>query len=125
LKFSADARKGWSLEQRRSEIAAWAARLSDPAARDLMAQSALCRLSQSALTLTRRIAALEAAVHASSARTAAIEARLRQANAALTASERRSGKLSRKLDKMRRSWPWRLTRPFRKLARRMARREQS
>ena len=110
LKFSAPPRKGWSLEQRRSEVAAWAARLSDPAACDLVAQSALSRLSQSALTLARRTEALETAAHA-------IEGQLRQA---LKASEERSDELSRKLRKTRRSWSWRLTRPFRKLARRTA-----
>ena len=103
LKFADHARKGWSLEQRRSEVAAWAARLSDPAASDLIAQSALSRLSQSAVA--------PAVAHA-------IERRLRRQ---LRASKERSEKLSRKLRQTRRSWSWRLTRPFRKLARRIRR----
>jgi hypothetical protein len=127
LKFSADARKDWSLEQRRSEVAAWAARLSDPAACDLIAQSALSRLSQSARALAGRNEALETAAHAikgqfrqAQSELLAREVQLRQA---LGASEDRSDKLSRKLYKTRGSWSWRLTRPFRKLARRIAGRE--
>ena len=103
LKFAADARTGWSLERRRSEVAAWAERLSDPAACDLIAQSALSRLSQSALA---------------PADARAIERRLQRA---LKASRKRSDELSRKLHETRQSWSWRLTRPFRKLARRIRR----
>lgn len=115
LKFKAGPRKDWSLEQRRSEVAAWAARLSGQAARDLIAQSALCRLSQSALDLTTSDKAL-------GARITVLESQLRQANTNLAAIADRSDKLLRKLEKTRQSWSWRLTRPFRKLARRIGRR---
>ena len=100
LKFVAAARKKWPLEQRRREVATWSARLSNDVDRDLIAQSALCSLSQSALENRARISALES--------------QLRQA-------AHQSDILSRKLGKMRRSWSWRLTRPFRKLARRIGR----
>jgi glycosyltransferase involved in cell wall biosynthesis len=103
LKFTAAYRGDWPLEQRRAEVAAWAARLSDPDECDRIAQSALLALSRSALTLTRRNKAQRVAAQARKAAQA---------------------KLSRKLQKMRQSWSWRLTRPFRALARRMTRREK-
>lgn len=122
LKFTAHHRKDWSLEQRRSEVAAWSARLSDPAERDGIAQTALCRLSQSAFDLAT---AQNKKARESGARIAALESQLRQANTKLAAIANRSDELSRKLEKTRKSWSWRLTRPFRKLARRLARRKKS
>lgn len=107
VKFVAAARRNWPLEQRRREVATWSARLSNDVDRDLIAQSALCSLSQSA--------------HENRARISALESRLRQADAKLAAMAQQSDKLSRKLGKMRWSWSWRLTRPFRKVARRIGR----
>jgi glycosyltransferase involved in cell wall biosynthesis len=184
VKFSAQYRRDWSLDQRRAEIADWAAQLSRPAERSLIAQRALLRLSHSVFILERhvafmgrgakdkeariadledqlrrtdqtakdqasRIANLEDQLRAidkaakdeatriaylehrlwimdkaatdTSARTAELEDRLRQSRAALRDSTRRSDELYGKLEAMRRSWSWRWTRPFRKLARRIAR----
>ena len=198
VKFSAQFRRGWSLDQRQAEIEAWVPRLSNPADRGLLTQAAMLSVSQAEFRLLRhvelmdqeakesadrirrmhqqmlrmdadlgawakRAAALEAqlrqadaALRESAARaeqasaaearlqrtSAALEAQLRQANAALhdraaqaaETEERlrrmdamvgeavhRSDKVSRKLQKMRRSWSWRLTKPFRRLVRRIER----
>lgn len=114
IKFPAQGRSGWSLDQRKAEIARWALRLASPRERASIEQMALLSLTQAALNLRQ---------HVKSARTDAGNAgkqtaRMKEEVKRLTS---RSNKLSRKLQKMRRSWSWRLTRPFRKLARLLAR----
>ena len=163
LKFANALRREWPLERRRAEVAAWAARLSDPVECDRIAQAALSDMSQAAHHHAKRIKILDNAARAGEARIAGMNEQLRQADAALKASEDRvtrlsqeldasadrvtrlsheleesadrvtrssqklnaradrAAKLSRKLKAMRRSWSWRLTRPFRKLARRIGR----
>ena len=98
IKFTAGIRSGWSLEQRRDEIASWAQRLSRPGERAMVQQMALLSLSRSALNMRERIRSLQ------------LERR------DLRRLARKSDKLSRKLESMRRSWSWRLTFPFRMLA---------
>lgn len=102
VKFTAQPRSEWPLEQRREEIARWAQRLADPEERTLIEQRALLGLSQSALSLRLRVQSL------------------RRDKKALLRLARKSDKLSRKLESMRRSWSWRLTLPFRLLARMLA-----
>jgi hypothetical protein len=63
---------------------------------------ALLSLSQSALSMRQRIHSLQ------------VERR------ELRRLAHKSDKLSRKLERMRRSWSWRLTFPFRRLARMLA-----
>ena len=107
VKFANQTRQDWSLEQRRAEIAAWAERLSNPAARDAIAQRALCRMSEAVLYLSRQGERKERVLK---------ELRGKRQRIAY-----RSAQLKRKLRAMRGSWSWRLTRPFRWLARRIAR----
>lgn len=96
LKFTNGSRRGWSIEQRREEVAAWVERLSIPGERDLIVQAALRHLSQRAFDYA-------------------------QGNRQLRRTANRADRLSAKLQKTRQSWSWRLTRPFRKLARRIRR----
>ena len=96
LKFSNSSRAGWSIEQRREELAAWVARLSIPGEHERIVQAALRRFSQSALDLA-------------------------WGNRKMKAKANRADRLLLKLQKTRRSWSWRLTRPFRTLARRIQR----
>jgi glycosyltransferase involved in cell wall biosynthesis len=99
LKFANSGRRGWSIERRREEVAAWVARLSIPGEHDLIVQAALRRLSQSAF---------DGAQDSRQLRT-------------MKAKAKRADRLFLKLQKTRQSWSWRLTRPFRKLARRIRR----
>lgn len=99
IKFTAGTRSGWSLEQRREEIARWARRLAEPGERTLIERKALLSLSQSALSVRLRVQSL------------------RRDKKELLRLGRKAEKLSRKLESMRRSWSWRLTFPFRLLAR--------
>jgi len=107
VKFANQTRQDWSLERRRAEIAAWAARLSNPADRDVITQSALCRMSETVLHLSRQGARKEQV--------------LQKLRAKLKRSVSQSAQSKQKLQAMRRSWSWRLTRPFRWLARRIVR----
>jgi glycosyltransferase involved in cell wall biosynthesis len=99
LKFASSSRRSWSIERRREEVAAWVARLSIPGEHDLIVQAALRRLSQSAFDGARATRQLRT----------------------MKAKAKRADRLFLKLQKMRQSWSWRLTRPFRKLARRIRR----
>ncbi|NJM91979.1 MAG: glycosyltransferase family 2 protein [Rhodospirillaceae bacterium] len=99
LKFANSSRAGWSIERRREELSAWVARLSVPGEHDRIVQAALRRFSQSAfdLDLGKR--------------------QLRK----MAKKANRADKLFVKLQKTRQSWSWRLTRPFRTVARRIRR----
>lgn len=99
LKFANSSRHGWSIERRREEVAAWATRLSIPGEHDLIVQAALRQFSQSAFDVAQDNTQLHN----------------------MKAKARRVDRLLLKLQKTRRSWSWRLTRPFRKLARRIRR----
>jgi glycosyltransferase involved in cell wall biosynthesis len=91
LKLAAGRRGDWTMEQRRAEIAAWAERLASPAGRDAYVQGALNSLSRAIENLSRENHRLQI--------------RLRRA-------EHRVGA-------MRKSFSWRLTRPFRAVAKRL------
>jgi hypothetical protein len=84
------------MERRREEVAAWVARLSIPGEHDLIVQAALRRFSQSAFDSA-------------------------QGKRQLRKMTNRADRLFLKLQKTRQSWSWRLTRPFRKVARRIRR----
>ncbi len=114
IKFSAAERRSWPIEQRRAEIAHWAARLSSPAQRAEVAQQALLGLSRSVPVLREHIRA----------KSSAAKKRQQKLQRALRASRHRSQELARQLQKVRRSWSWRLTRPFRAIARRLGRRSR-
>jgi glycosyltransferase involved in cell wall biosynthesis len=96
LKFANASRRGWPMERRREEVAAWVARLSIPGEHDLIVQAALRRFSQSAFDSA-------------------------QGKRQLRKMTNRADRLFLKLQKTRQSWSWRLTRPFRKVARRIRR----
>jgi glycosyltransferase involved in cell wall biosynthesis len=173
VKFSAQFRRGWSIEQRRAEIEAWLPRLSNPDGRRLITEAAMLSISQAAFTLRRHVElmdreALEGAKRirekheqllqadadirkwakrASEAeaqlqqavallrdravQAAEMEERMRQLNAMLGEAANRTDQVARQLQessrhlqkmeekekKRRRSWSWRLTKPFRRLAR--------
>jgi septal ring factor EnvC (AmiA/AmiB activator) len=91
LKSRASGRRDWTMEQRRAEIAAWAERLASPVERDAYMQAALNTFRQKIGDLGRANRRLEVKL----------------------------AKAERKLDAMRKSFSWRLTRLFRVAAKRL------
>jgi glycosyltransferase involved in cell wall biosynthesis len=93
VQFVASIRREWTLDQRAAEMASWAERLSDAQERDAFCQAVLRKMDRDAdLTPAERIHQLER-------------------------SEARVARLRGKHRAMRSTLSWRLTRPFRKLAR--------
>jgi glycosyltransferase involved in cell wall biosynthesis len=121
VKFAEVRRRDWPLERRRAEIAAWAEQLADRERRDATTQMAIGHLSAVAFRLDHQVRHMSWAAGQSAARIDAMQAQLQEARGRLHASTLRSAKLDQKLKKTRRSWSWRLTRPFRWLARKIAR----
>lgn len=95
VKFAAARRRDWPIERRAAEVEAWAARIVDPAERDAIAQQALGALNRRAYG-PGELPALRTKLHA---------------------RQQLIQKLRSKSAAMRRTWSWRLTRPFRRLAR--------
>lgn len=96
VKFAASCRSGWTMEQRAVEMAAWVEKLATPGSEAAVARQAFHRLN-----------VMHDATH-------------REANRLQAMLQHRSQQVARlrgKLRAMRRTWSWRLTRPFRKLAR--------
>ncbi len=91
LKSRAGGRRDWTMEQRGADIAAWAERLASPAGRDAYVQGALNSFGRAIGHLSRENHRLQI--------------RLEQAE--------------HKADTMRKSFSWRLTRPFRVVAKRL------
>jgi glycosyltransferase involved in cell wall biosynthesis len=55
VKFSAQFRRGWSLDRRQAEIEDWVPRLSNPHERSLITQAAMLSISQAAFRLRRHV----------------------------------------------------------------------
>jgi hypothetical protein len=93
VQFVASIRREWTLDQRAAEMASWTERLSDAQERDTFCQAVLRKMDRDAdLTPAESIHQLER-------------------------SEARVARLRGKHRAMRSTLSWRLTRPFRKLAR--------
>lgn len=120
LKFAAARRRDWSLDRRREEIADWALRMSQPGFPDAMRQMALLQLSQSAYNLRLYAANLDSMAKAAGNAAESMKAERDQARSALRNARRRLSKLEWKLEAHRKTASWRLTRPFRRLARLIA-----
>lgn len=121
LKFAAARRRDWTLARRREEIADWANRMSRPGFPETVRQMALLQLSQSAYNLRLHAENLDKAAKAAGEAVETMKAELGRARADLSAARRQLGKLQRKLAAFRKTASWRLTRPFRRLARLIAR----
>lgn len=96
LKFPASTRSVWTMEQRATEIAAWAEKLSHPDGRDMVAQIALGHLNN---------------------RVFALQARIEQLDELARNHAEQDKKMRDKLRATRATLSWRVTRPFRRVAR--------
>lgn len=140
VKCAAYFRRDWSLERRAAEVKEWAARVADPAGRDVIVQMAFGEMNRRSYALESASPALHrqlTALHIQHAQLQAevkalqdaLSARAPETDAAadrsteqalrqqLRAREHQIRKLRHKIATGSRSWPRRLIRPFRRLAR--------
>ncbi len=96
VKLAAGTRLDWSMERRAAEMAAWATRITDPGFKADLTQKVLDRLNTM--------------YDASHRETNRLQAKLQR-------RAQRNVKLRGRLGALKASWSWRLTRPFRRLAR--------
>ena len=96
VKFAAGSRPGWSMERRAAEMAAWAGRVSDPGFE-----------ADLTLRVLNRLNAMHDATHREANRLQAkLQLRIQQ-----------NARLRDRLHALKATLSWRLTRPFRRLAR--------
>ena len=96
VKLAAGTRLDWSMERRGAEMAAWAARIAGPGFE-----------ADLTLKVLNRLNALQDATHREANR---LQAKLQD-------RAERNARLRRRLRELKTTWSWRLTRPFRRLAR--------
>jgi len=121
VKCAAHFRRDWSLERRAAEVKEWAERAADPAGRDAIIQMALSEMNRRAYALQVGYAALHRQMKTLQVRNAELTRAALAAKKHLRRREQRILKLRHRIAGMKRTWSWRLTRPFRRLARALGR----
>jgi hypothetical protein len=145
VKCAANFRRDWSMERRAAEVKEWAERAADPAGRDAIVQMALGEMNRRAYALQVGYAALHTQKMELWAQNAELQAKLQaltaESDAAIaTAAAKHANanqqtglqqqlrgranqlrKLRHRIAGMKHTWSWRLTRPFRRLARALGR----
>jgi glycosyltransferase involved in cell wall biosynthesis len=121
VKCAAAHRRDWSLERRAVEVREWAERVADPAGRDAIVQMALGEMNRRAYALQVGHAVLHRQMKTLQARNAELTRSALAAKKHLHRREQRILKLRHRIAGIKRAWSWRLTRPFRRLARALGR----
>jgi glycosyltransferase involved in cell wall biosynthesis len=119
LKFAAGRRPEWSLDRRGGELAAWMPRLSEIRSINTIAQAPLLQLSQAVYSQRLRLQQLESDNHGVG-EIKRLKGEIAQLRSALDRSQSRADKLAHKLGALTQTLSWRLTRPFRRLRRKIA-----
>ena len=123
LEFPASMRRDWTLEQRRIEIAAWAEKLPRPGTLETAAQMAVEGLHRQFCEILASIVPLDKHARGLAALEQQLRRQVEELESQLAKARDRARKSKAELRATRVMLSWRLTRPFRKLARRFARRD--
>lgn len=125
LEFPASMRRDWTPERRRIEVAAWAEKLSQPGALETAAQMAIEGLHRQFCEILASIVPLDQHARGLAALEQELRGQIKRLKSQLAEARARARKSKAKRRATKSALSWRLTRPFRKLARRFARRDGS
>lgn len=117
LEFAASMRRDWTIEQRRVEMMGWADKLAQRDALETATQMAIKSLHREFCDALAYVVSLDKFAKGLAALKLRADRRIESLEAQVSKAEGRAARSRTKLNATRASLSWRLTRPFRRLAR--------